>query len=97
MERTDDLPTGIKEFEFAVDYDPRNMLLENGGPVALVEPQGLSASAIWRIGVSGGSPSEWKPEHALLVGVITRWEKDKRVLLATDAGSLLRLVRSAGW
>jgi hypothetical protein len=97
MERDDDLPSGISRFEFAMDYDPLNMQLETGGSIELVEPPGLSGSPVWRIGAAGHRPDEWAPERALLVGVVTRWEKDKKVLLATEARALVELAGSAGW
>jgi hypothetical protein len=92
MERDDDLPADARSFEFAMDYDPKNMQLESGGDASLVLPGGLSGSPVWRIGAYHRKPEAWSPEASRLVGVVTRWNPDKRVLLATDVASLLKLL-----
>lgn len=89
MERDDDLPANMGTQEFAMDYDPRFMLLEAGGNADLVAPPGLSGSPVWRIGARGQPLEQWAPGQSLLVGVVTRWNHEKRVLLATGAESLL--------
>lgn len=101
MERDDDLPLDKRAEEFAVDYDYKNMLLETtGGAVGdLVEhrlgPPGLSGSPVWRIGARRIAPEQWSPERCQLVGVVTRWNHDKKVLLAVGAAELVKLMRAA--
>jgi hypothetical protein len=95
MERDDDLPSDVRPHELAMDYDPKNLTLESGMPAELVDPSGLSGSPVWRIGAYGRSAASWQPLNARLVGVVTRWNHDKRVLLATGVEHLLRLVGSA--
>lgn len=96
MQREDDLPGSMQERAFAMDYDPVNMLLEVGGPADFVEPPGLSGCPVFRIGASASTPEEWAPERSLLVGVVTHWNHEKRVLLASGADALLELLARGG-
>jgi Trypsin-like peptidase domain len=96
MERDDDLPDDLRAHEFAMDYDPRNMLLTPGMTADFVDPSGLSGSPVFRIGAYQVAASEWRPSNARLVGIVTRWNHDKRVLLATGAAQLLRLAGVSG-
>jgi hypothetical protein len=91
MERDDDLPDDVRPHEFAMDYDPKNMVLTSGMTADFVDPSGLSGSPVFRIGAYKRAASEWRPVDARLVGVVVRWNHDKRVLLATGAEDLLRL------
>jgi hypothetical protein len=95
MERNDDLPLDTRPHEFGMDYDPNNLLLESGTTADFVDPRGLSGAAVWRIGAYKRSASAWRPQDGRLVGIVTRWNVDKRVLLATGAEHLLRLVNGA--
>jgi hypothetical protein len=54
-------------------------------------PGGLSGSPVWRIGASGRKRGEWSPELAQLVGIVTHWDKEARILIATRASKLLEL------
>jgi Trypsin-like peptidase domain len=92
MERDDDLPSDLRSHEFAMDYDPANMLLERGGNADLVAPPGLSGSPVFRIGAGAKPPEQWEPDQSMIVGVVTRWNHDKKVLLATGANALVDLL-----
>ncbi|MGH7269649.1 MAG: hypothetical protein ACREJ3_04385 [Polyangiaceae bacterium] len=92
MERDDDLPADRRTWELAMDYDPKNMRLESGGDASLVLPGGLSGSPVWRIGAYHRKPEVWTPDASRLVGVVTRWNQDKRALLATGIASLQKLL-----
>jgi hypothetical protein len=52
---------------------------------------GLSGSPVWRIGAAGRSIKDWTPEWGQLVGVVTRWDEQERVLVATKATKILEL------
>lgn len=95
MLREDDLPADIKPFQFALDFDPGNMLLPDGNPADWIDPHGLSGSPVWRIGASGMRATEWNPHLSLLVGVVTTWRPDERLLLATRIAPLLEMLRDA--
>jgi hypothetical protein len=84
MQRLDNVPTHLRPFEFAVEYDPVGMANEKGMSQDAVDPHGLSGSPVWRIGVSGRSSREWRPEDSLLVGVLSQWHPEKAVLIATS-------------
>ena len=92
MERDNDLPEDMRPHEFAMDYDPNFMLSERGGSADFVAPSGLSGSPVWRIGASGKAPEAWTPDDSLLVGMVTRYNHEKRVLLATGIGSVAALI-----
>lgn len=52
---------------------------------------GLSGSPVWRIGAAGRSIKNWDTECAQLVGIVTHWNEEQRVLIATRASCLLEL------
>jgi hypothetical protein len=84
MRQLENLPPNLQPFEFAVEYDPVGMVSAAGASQDLIDPHGLSGSPVWRIGVSGRSSREWKPNDSLLVGILTQWRPDERVLVATS-------------
>lgn len=92
MERDDDLPLDAAAHEFAMDYDPNNMRLPNGGQASLVLPPGLSGSPVWRIGAYQRDAKFWTPTDAMLVGIVSRWNHEKKVLLATNVAQLQDLL-----
>lgn len=94
MRREDDLPDDMKTFAFAMDFDPANMFLRDGRAADWIDPHGLSGSAVWRIGASGQRVNTWKPEMSLLVGIVTAWQPDEKLLLATSARCLVDLLRT---
>ena len=56
---------------------------------------GLSGSPVWRIGGSGESIRDWSPTRSRLVGIVTDWNREERILIATSAEKILEFV-SAG-
>ena len=88
MQRLENLPQNLQQFQFAVEYDPVGMLNETGAAQDLIDPHGLSGSPVWRIAVSGRSSTEWRPGNSLLVGILTQWRPDERVLIATSTKKL---------
>jgi len=95
MLREDELPTSMKPFQFAMDFDPANMFLTDGRAADWLDPHGLSGSPVWRIGASGQKVDAWKPELSMLVGIVTAWRPDEKLILATRAAPLLDLLRGA--
>lgn len=93
MLREDELPANMRPFQFAMDFDPANMLSPDGSPADWLEPHGLSGSPVWRIGASGQRVDTWKPERCLLVGIVTTWCPDEKLILATKVASVLDLLR----
>jgi len=88
MQRLENLPSGLQSFQFAVEYDPVGMANETGAAQELLDPHGLSGSPVWRIGVSGRSSRNWSPNYSLLVGILTQWRPDDKVLIATSTERL---------
>lgn len=88
MQRLENLPQDLQPWQFAIGYDPVGMANEMGTAADLVDPHGLSGSPVWRIGVSGRTTLEWEPENCLLVGILTQWRPDERVLIATSTEKL---------
>lgn len=88
MQRLENLPASLAAWQFAVEYDPAGLVSEIHAAPELVDPHGLSGSPVWRIGVSGRSPREWKAADSLLVGVLTRWAPAEKVLIATSTKKL---------
>lgn len=92
MKRRDDLPEDMKPFQFAMDFDPKNVRLLAGTGDPWPDPRGLSGSPIWRIGAAGRSIGEWSPDDAQLVGVMTQWRPDHHLLVASTAAVIVDLV-----
>jgi hypothetical protein len=88
MQRLDNLSPDLQPFQFAVEYDPVGMVNETGVAADLVDPRGLSGSPVWRIGVSGRSSREWTASDSLLVGILTQWRPDEKVLVASSTANL---------
>jgi hypothetical protein len=91
MQRLEGLPPDLQTHQFALDFDPGNMRLIDGGggSDAFVDPHGLSGSPVWRIGISGGTAAAWSPDLSLVVGFLTQWRPDEKVLVASVASRLL--------
>jgi hypothetical protein len=89
MQRLENLPGEIGPNQFALDFDPGNMSNASSGSEFAIDPHGLCGSPVWRIGVSGHSAADWKPEWSLVVGFLTQWRPDDKLLIATRASQLL--------
>jgi len=92
MRRDDDLPRDLQEFQFAMDFNPENFRDPTGRLADWLDPRGLSGSPVWRIGASGTRIDEWTPELSTLVGIITQWRPDERIIVATKAQALVDLL-----
>lgn len=92
MRREDDLPGDLESFQFALDFDPANFQSSAGGATDWINPHGLSGSPVWRIGVAGGTVAEWAPPQASLVGIITQWRPDAKLLIASKLDRLAPLL-----
>ena len=68
---------------FALDYDPAEWVDESGKKVDPPDPHGMSGSLIWRSKLA--KPSAWSFASAEIVGVVTQWVPDQKVLVATRA------------
>ena len=51
----------------------------------------MSGSPVWRIGASDRPIRHWSPSASQLVGIVTGWNPDHRVLIATHADQLFDL------
>jgi hypothetical protein len=74
--------------------DDWSKVFESGETLPGQRPRGafgLSGSPIWRIGAAGRSIKDWSPACAQLVGIVTHWNEQERILIATRATSLLEL------
>jgi hypothetical protein len=93
MQRLEKLPPDLNESQFALDYDPENMHANGDGasPDSFVDPHGLSGSPVWRIGASGKSAEHWTPDFSLLVGIITQWRPDEKILVASAISRIAQL------
>ncbi len=87
MLRDDNLPSDMKAFQFAMDFDPANFRAPDGSSSDWVDPRGLSGSPIWRIGAGGGTVSEWRPSMCRLVGIVTQWRPDQKLIVATKVSA----------
>jgi hypothetical protein len=56
---------------------------------------GLSGSPVWRIGAAGRSAKDWTAEWCELVGIVTCWNAERKLLVATFASKLFELVGTA--
>ena len=94
MRRTENLPPGLSDFQFAINFEPRNMYSHSAERVdSCPDPSGMSGSPVFRIGISGRNPLEWTPEFSRLVGFMTRWDRDLGILIATKVSRVLALAK----
>ena len=92
MQRLEPGVAHLSPFEFAIEFDPAGLRdVESGSGISL-DPLGLSGSPVWRIGISGRSREEWSPKLSLVVGFLTQWRPDDKVLVATSAGRLSEIL-----
>lgn len=94
MMRDDDLPADITPYQFAMYFDPENFKGVDGESVDWVYPPGLSGSLVWRIGAGGQRVDEWSPDLCRVVGVVTQWRPDDKLLVATKWRSVLEMIGS---
>ena len=52
---------------------------------------GLSGSPVWRIGASGRSSRDWSPDCSELVGFVTHWNVERKILIATSVSQLSKI------
>lgn len=95
MERPREELSGLEPFQFALNYDQREIHGEANEMVELPDPHGMSGSPVWRIGASGRSAAAWMPDWSVLVGIITQWRPNEEVLVATEASKILELGEKA--
>jgi hypothetical protein len=93
MQRIEPEVRNLQPHEFAVEFDATGMRASDTGSQNFVDPHGLSGSPVWRIGISGRSRSEWSPSLSLVVGFVTHWRPDDKVLVATSAARLSEVLR----
>jgi len=93
MQRLDPQVSDLQTYQFAIEFDPAGMCApDRSRSDSFVDPGGLSGSPVWRIGISGRSRGEWSPALSLVVGFLTQWRPDEKVLVATSAGRLTEIL-----
>lgn len=92
MRREDALPADLQPFQFAMDFDPENMESAPGRQGEWPDPTGLSGSGVWRIGASGRRVDTWSLEASRLVGIVTQWRPDEKLIVATKSHAILDLL-----
>jgi hypothetical protein len=50
---------------------------------------GLSGSPVWRIGAPDQPSRDWSPSAARLIGIVTDWNPDQKILIATSTAELI--------
>ncbi|MGC4043219.1 MAG: hypothetical protein QM758_05400 [Armatimonas sp.] len=65
---------------FTIDYAAGDTGIDlQGNPTLAPPPNGASGSALWRTNRRGKRP-DWRPEEAKIVGVLTRWVKEEKLI-----------------
>lgn len=87
------------EFAMGFECDPSFFLGENSTETRKADwmeifdrslgAHGLSGSPVFRIGASGRRVEDWSPELSRLVGVVTKWDAEHKILIATSAAKML--------
>lgn len=94
MRRTEGPLPDLAPFQFALNFDPRNIQSGSGQRLdSLPDPWGLSGCPVFRIGVSGQRPGDWNSSLSRLVGFVTHWEPNLELLLATSVARVQALAR----
>ena len=85
------------KLHFAIDYAARGLIDERGNDADMVDPHGLSGSAVWATGRCAAGDS-WEPSLARIVGVIHSWDERSQSLVGTRIEAVrdfvLRALRS---
>lgn len=92
MQRLEPLTAALQPHEFAMEFDPTTVRGLDSESDATIDPRGLSGSPVWRIGISGRAREEWSPALSVVVGFLTQWRQEDRVLIATSAERLSEMV-----
>ncbi len=100
MQRIDNLPDDLHDYQFAMDFEAENIQTEVTVPEPglfeqSIGPKGLSGSPVWRIGGSGRRAVDWVPDWCELVGVVTQWRPNAKLLVATKITKLLDMANVA--
>jgi hypothetical protein len=66
----------------ALTYPATDLIDERGRAATFVPPGGLSGSLLWKTNRAGAGPG-WSPSDARVVGLVTRWDQDGQILIAT--------------
>ncbi len=83
MRREDNLPDGMEPFQIAIDFDLANLRSSNGRTLEWMNPRQLFGAPLWRAGLARADAETWEPARAHLVGIITQWRPDERLLIAS--------------
>lgn len=92
MLRDEDVPADIKDWQFAMDFDPANFRATTEEMAEWIDPHGLSGSPVWRMGARGLRIGEWTSDNSMLVGIVTQWRPDDKLIVATRIQSVLDLL-----
>ena len=76
--------------QFAIPFDPSTFASASQLPL---RPDGMSGSAVWRVGANGVRPDEWSSLRSSLVGIVTGWDETRSALVATRASRIVDLLR----
>jgi len=92
------------EFAMRFECDPSFILGENSTETRKADwmevfersagAHGLSGSPVFRIGASGRKVGEWSPELSRLIGVVTKWDTEQKILIATSTAKMLEEVEA---
>jgi hypothetical protein len=86
-----------QKLHIAVDYASSGLKDELGNPTDVVDPHGMSGSAIWATGRTS-TGDNWTPAKAKIVGVVHNWDDKAGSLVGTRIeivyGFLLHVLRS---
>jgi len=92
MEKPRQSVSNLRQFEFALYFDAKDLRLPHGSPTdSIPDPSGLSGSPIWRIGGNQVPIRQWNPSWSSLVGIVTKWDQEAQTLIATDSSKLFPL------
>lgn len=85
------------KIHFAIDYSKNGLLDEKGEAIDMVNPHGLSGSAVWATGRCTTGDA-WDSSLARVVGVIHNWDEQSQSLVGTRIEAVrefvLHVVRS---
>ncbi len=86
-------PASDRDIDILLDY-PKNDItrVDTGQPYSLPDPYGMSGGGLWD---HGFDPDKlWSCDHAILIGVQSHWNENKRYVRAVQIIYWLRLVYS---
>lgn len=91
VERKENLPGQHYAFHFLMDYRKERMRGLIGDVTNVLDPHGMSGSAVWELNLEEGKEGSWCPDDIRLIGVLVQYHATHDCLRCTELGEVRKL------